>query len=288
MPSTTPGRGGSRRRRGCARLVTLGADPRVSPSRTRRRTGTTGWWPAARAARWRKWNCCGDGPGGQGLLLAPPRARLPGCRHGSRNRVPPRPVSAAQERTPAPRPLLPVRPRSAPAPDKPRRHAARRVPTAGLPTGPSWPPADDVRDPGRGRHGAGRGAGGPGPGPGRGGAAERVHRRLTALGVRDHHVRHPAADVPLADPAAARVRARHLTRHGSSTAAVRTGVELLARVGGAEDAPVLRALGRLRNLFVPVVHALDRLNRPIRGPGVPGPTDPQARGAAAGRRRRGR
>lgn len=93
-------------------------------------------------------------------------------------------------------------------------------------------------------------------------AADEIHRRLHALGIRDRHVQAAMADLPLEDTAAARTLGRHLTRTGTSTLTVNVGITLLARLGEPEDVPYLKVLGLLRDLARPVVGALTALDCP--------------------------
>ncbi|WP_405937926.1 hypothetical protein OG338_15770 [Streptomyces sp. NBC_00726] len=95
-------------------------------------------------------------------------------------------------------------------------------------------------------------------------AAEEVHRRLDALDPPGRHrpLRLLVAGVPVENEDRARAVARVLVRTGTTYLAVCTGIALLTRLGGPQDVPYLRTLGRLRSLVRPVVHALDALDRP--------------------------
>ncbi|WP_307627082.1 hypothetical protein [Streptomyces turgidiscabies] len=68
-------------------------------------------------------------------------------------------------------------------------------------------------------------------------AADEIHRRLHALGIRDRHVQAAMDDLPLEDTAAARALGRRLTRTGTSTLAVNVGIALLARLDSGAVGP---------------------------------------------------
>ncbi|GAA2399415.1 hypothetical protein GCM10010191_03010 [Actinomadura vinacea] len=91
-------------------------------------------------------------------------------------------------------------------------------------------------------------------------AADEFQRRLDELGVQDHLLYRYVAELPLDDKATARALSRHLTRTGTSNAAVSVGIDLLARLGEPEDVPFLKILGLLRGFTLPVVRALTRLD----------------------------
>ncbi|MEW2128438.1 hypothetical protein AB0891_32500 [Streptomyces sp. NPDC007259] len=95
-------------------------------------------------------------------------------------------------------------------------------------------------------------------------AAEEVHRRLAAMDppVRHRTLRLLVAGLPVENEERARALARVLVRTGTGYQAVCTGLVLLAGLGEPEDVPYLRALGLLRTLVRPVVHALDAIDRP--------------------------
>ncbi|MFF7341720.1 hypothetical protein ACFZAT_30945 [Streptomyces sp. NPDC008163] len=95
-------------------------------------------------------------------------------------------------------------------------------------------------------------------------AAEEVHRRLDSLDppVRHRTLRLLVAGMPVENEERARALARVLVRTGTGYLAVSTGIALLTELGGPQDVPYLRTLGRLRSLVRPVVHALDALDRP--------------------------
>jgi hypothetical protein len=93
-------------------------------------------------------------------------------------------------------------------------------------------------------------------------AAEEVHRALAEQGVGGQVIASAVAEVPLPDEAAARALGRRLTRTGTSFAAVRVGLGLLARLGGQEDVPCLKMLGLLPGLARPAVQALAALDCP--------------------------
>ncbi|MFF5263609.1 hypothetical protein ACFY4C_32180 [Actinomadura viridis] len=87
-------------------------------------------------------------------------------------------------------------------------------------------------------------------------AADEFQRRLGELGVQDR-IFYRSLDKPSPDDeAAARALGRHLTRTGTSTAAVGVGLRLLAHLVEPEDVPYLKILGLLRGLTRPVVDAL--------------------------------
>ncbi|MFE6978007.1 hypothetical protein [Streptomyces sp. NPDC057682] len=98
-------------------------------------------------------------------------------------------------------------------------------------------------------------------------AARELHRGLAALDPPVRPRRIPQLLRQLPPPAGAqytdRVRefARQLVRTAELPTAVCVGVVLLARFGTAQDVPVLRTLGLLRDLVPPVVSALDALDR---------------------------
>ncbi|WP_242441977.1 hypothetical protein [Streptomyces sp. CB02460] len=95
-------------------------------------------------------------------------------------------------------------------------------------------------------------------------AAEEAHRRLDALDppVRHRTLRLLVAGMPVENEERARALARVLVRTGTGYLAVCTGLALLTELGGPQDVPHLRTLGRLRSLVRPVVHTLDALDRP--------------------------
>ncbi|MFC9816190.1 hypothetical protein ACFVJM_29490 [Streptomyces virginiae] len=92
-------------------------------------------------------------------------------------------------------------------------------------------------------------------------AAEGIHRQAAALGLSHRTLRAHVARLVPADEAAARRTARHLTRTGTSVAAVGVGMALLVRLGEPEDVPCLKALGMLRGLATAAAAALDPLDR---------------------------
>ncbi|MGW2593240.1 hypothetical protein ACWCXC_23630 [Streptomyces sp. NPDC001515] len=98
-------------------------------------------------------------------------------------------------------------------------------------------------------------------------AARALHRGLSDLDppVRPQHVPRLLRQLPspTGPQETGRVRAfaRQLARTAELPTAAWVGIVLLARFGTAQDVPVLRTLGFLRDLVPPVVAALDALDR---------------------------
>lgn len=190
-------------------------------------------------------------------LLRHSTNRLASCPHDLPNRVPPRPVSAQEERNALTLPpalydqalhLLRESPDGVPPPrgfSLPREPAADGGPLA------REEAANAVREALR-------------PLPD---GLSGLHRRFVRLGIRVGHgrqIRSAVAEMPL--PAeqldAARALGRQLTRSGTTVATVTAGVALLRRCGEPEDVPYLSVLGLFREFNRAAVEALDILDRP--------------------------
>lgn len=181
------------------------------------------------------------------------------ARHDLWNRVPPRPLSAEEEREALARPpalydhalsLL----REAPGGIPSRRGFA-------LPPLPSRPDKDTLSR--QALTEAVREALTPLPGD-----SATVHRRLAGLRVPYRYTRMirsavAAQPLPLPDGEreAVRALARELTRSGTTVPAVTVGLYLLVRLGEPEDIPYLTTLATIRDLSGPAIEALGRLNR---------------------------
>ncbi|MFD8483082.1 hypothetical protein [Kitasatospora sp. NPDC059673] len=95
--------------------------------------------------------------------------------------------------------------------------------------------------------------------------ATTVHHRLAGLRSATRHLRAIVTAVDqlaLDDAMAARELGRQLVRTATSVPTAAVGIALLGRLGEPADVPDVLALGTLRPLAAPAVHALDRLDRP--------------------------
>lgn len=184
------------------------------------------------------------------------RTELAGCAHGLRNRVPPRPVSAQEERDALTLPLALYDHalrllRESPDGVPPRRGRS----LSGKPETSEAPLSREEVET------AVREALNPLPDD-----SATLHRSLARLGIQDRHrylIRSAVADLPL--PAeqrdAARALGRQLIRTGTTVPAVAAGLALLTRLGEPEDVPYLSVLGLLREFTALAVDALDTLDR---------------------------